>query len=261
MIAVLFANVEKDPGLRVTKEAAGILEDSGCACLLYEGEPSVLDGADAVLSFGGDGTFLRCAKLALPYGVPVLGVCLGHTGFLSRVSPDELSVLRGLSGFPVADRTVLDVTLLGCEERHFVAVNDAVFSRGVDVQTVSLTIDADGTSLGSFLGDGVILSSSTGSTGYAFSAGGPVADPSLSCIVVTPICAHASRGHAFVLSPERVLTVTPEDPERRSVFFSADGEEPVRLREGAEVRIARTPLRCLEPVPGCFFDNVRIHRM
>ncbi len=265
MKAVLFTNKEKDPDLRVTKKIRDILRSENISCADYEGNPEVFDDADAVLSLGGDGTFLRCAKLALPCGVPVLGVCLGHTGFLSRVSPDNLDVLRGLAGFPVAERSVLEARVLRGSEvvRSVLTVNDAVFSRGAAVQTVSVDIEADGVTLGSFLGDGVIVSTATGSTGYAFSAGGPVADPLLSCMLVTPICAHASRNHAFVLSPDRTLIIKPSHAERRHIFFSADGEEPTRLDEGeaVELRISEMTLRCLEPEGSHFFDNARIHRL
>jgi NAD+ kinase len=142
-------------------------------------------------------------------------------------------------------------------------VNDFTFSRGMEVQTVSLELEVDGHMLGSFLGDGVIISSATGSTGYALSAGGPVVDPCLNGILVTPICAHTSHSHAFVLAPERVLTVAPSHAEQRRIYLSADGGEPRRLKPGerVEIRVSKTPLRCLEPEGHNFFDNVRIHRL
>ncbi|MDR1669159.1 MAG: NAD(+)/NADH kinase [Oscillospiraceae bacterium] len=265
MKTLLFTNKDKDPGLAVTERVKEILRAEGIQCALFNGEPGAFENADAVLSLGGDGTFLRCAKLSLPHGVPVLGIGLGHTGFLSRIDPDNLEVLRGLAHFPVAERSVLEARIMrdGETVRSCLAVNDAVFSRGAAVQTVSLSLEADGTALGSFLGDGVIVSTATGSTGYAFSAGGPVADPALSCMLITPICAHASRDHAFVMSPGRVLTIKPSYAERRQIFISTDGEEPARLEPGdtAELRISGMVLRCLEPEENRFFDNVRIYRL
>ncbi len=266
MMVVIFTNRDKDPELRVTEKVTAVLNAEGIVCAPYSDDSGVFENADAVLSLGGDGTFLRCAKLALPHGVPVLGVCLGHTGFLSRIDPDNLDILRSIAGFPVAERSVLEANVLregSHTEGSFLAVNDVVFSRGAAVQTVSLEIEADGTALGSFLGDGVIVSTATGSTGYAFSAGGPVVDPLLSCMLVTPICAHASRDHAFVLAPSRILTVKPSYTESRQIFFSADGETPMRLEEGeaVELRMSGMVLRCLEPEGRHFFDNVRIHRL
>jgi NAD+ kinase len=256
MKIVLFRNKNKDPENKVTGEAAAILRGAGMECAVYNGDESVFDGAYAVLSLGGDGTFLRCARYAVPRGVAVLGVHLGHTGYLSRIRPDQLDELKHIASFVTRARSMLEAS-------GRIAVNDFTFSRGMEVQTVSLELEVDGHPFGSFLGDGVIVSSATGSTGYALSAGGPVVDPAVNAIIVTPICAHTSRAHAFVLAPERVLTVAPSHAERRPVYLSADGGEPRRLepREHVEIRVSERPLLCLEPEGHNFFDNVRIHRL
>jgi NAD+ kinase len=255
MKIILFPNKDKDPDGRVTGAAEAILREAGAECVRFGGEND-FDGAYAALSLGGDGTFLRCAKLAAPRGVAVLGVHLGHTGYLSCIHPDKLDELRRIASFTVRRRSVL-------EAGHGIAVNDFTFSRGMEVQTVSLELEVDGQALGSFLGDGVIVSSATGSTGYALSAGGPVIDPGINGILVTPICAHTSRAHAYVLSPERVLTVAPSHAERRPIYLSADGGEPRRMQPGerVEIQTAKRPLLCLEPEGHNFFDNVRIHRL
>jgi NAD+ kinase len=256
MRIIIFANANKDPGGKVTAEAEAILRQAGLDCVLFSGDLGVFEGAYAAVSVGGDGTFLRCAKYAVPRGVAILGIHLGHTGYLARVRPDDLAGLKNIMSFAVKERSVLESD--GC-----IAVNDFTFTRGMDVQTVSLELEADGRPLGSFLGDGVIISSSTGSTGYAMSAGGPVVDPSVSAIMVTPVCAHTSRSHTFVLAPERVLSVRPSQTERRPVFISADGDAPRLLGtdECITIRISKLPLKCLEPDEHDFFDNVRIHRL
>ena len=253
---MLFANNTKDPGGKITAEAEAVLREAGVECVVFNGDGSVFDGAYAALSLGGDGTFLHCARFAAPRGVAMLGVHLGHTGYLSRIRPERLDALRHIDSFAVRTRSIL-------ETPGGIAVNDFTFSRGVEVQTVSLELEVDGLALGSFLGDGVIVSSATGSTGYALSAGGPVVDPALDGIVVTPICAHTSRAHAFVLAPRRVLTVVPSQLERRPAYLSADGGEPRRLQPGerVEIRVSELRLRCLEPEGDVFFDNVRIHRL
>ncbi|MDR0292716.1 MAG: NAD(+)/NADH kinase [Oscillospiraceae bacterium] len=265
MKIVIYTNQDKDPGLTVTRAAADILRSAGAECIVYGGDPSVFSGAYAALSIGGDGTFLRCAKLALPYGAAILGVHLGHTGYLSRVHPEKLDILHDIASFAIRECPALEASVISgkTETQSVAAINDLVFSRGMAVQTVSLDLKVDGQTLGSFLGDGVIVSTATGSTGYALSAGGPVIDPSLEAMLVTPVCAHTSRAHAFVLAPERVLAVAPSHAERRQIYLSADGGEPRRLEPGEHVKIfvSKRALRCLEPKGRNFFDNVRIHRL
>ena len=256
MKIVIFTNKLKDPDLTVTRAAEGVLRETGAECALFEEDPAVFNGAYAALSLGGDGTFLRCAQYAAPRGVAVLGVHLGHTGYLSRIHPERLEELKDIASFAVRERSVL-------ESAGRIAINDFTFSRGMAVQTVSLEIDVNGHPLGSFLGDGVIISSATGSTGYAMSAGGPVIDPRLAAMLVTPICAHTSRTHSFVLAPGRTVTVAPSYTERRQIYLSADGGEPRRLEPGERIaiRVPDKPLLCLVPKGHNFFDNVRIHRL
>jgi NAD+ kinase len=256
MRAVLFTNKNKDTDGIVRKSVMGILNDSGLECSVYNGDADIFNGAYAAVSIGGDGTFLRCAKYAVPRGVAVIGVHMGHTGYLSHINPDKLELLRGIASFNVCERSVL-------VSEGKIAVNDIVFSRGTEIQAISLELEADGQPLGSFLGDGVIISSATGSTGYALSAGGPVVDPAIGAMVVTPVCAHTSRAHSFVIAPGRVLTVAPSNTERRPVYLTADGGETRKMEPGerVEVRISKQPLRCLEPDGHSFFQKVRIHRL
>ena len=265
MKIILFTNRSNDPDLAVTAAVETVLLGTGAECIRFDGDECVFEGAYAAISLGGDGTFLQCAKIAAPRGVAVLGVHLGHTGYLSRVHPERLEALKRLPSFKVRKRTMLEARLAGCgaEEEMLTAVNDLVFSRGMTVQTVSLEISVDGNPIGSFLGDGVIVSTAIGSTGYSLSAGGPVADPELNALLVTPICAHTSRAHSFILSPGRTLSVTPSYAERRKIYISADGGEPRRLGTGerAEIRVSDTTLLCLEPNDHDFFENVRIHRL
>jgi NAD+ kinase len=256
MKIVIFTNLNKDPEGKVMGAAGAVLRGAGAECVFYEGCEDVFDGAYAALSIGGDGTFLRCAQYAVPRGAAVLGVHLGHTGYLARIHPEELDKLRYIASFSVRERSIL-------EAEGRIAVNDFTFSRGLAAQAVSLEMEADGRPLGSFLGDGVVVSSPTGSTGYALSAGGPVVDPRVGAVIVTPVCAHTPRAHAFVLAPERTLTVIPSQLERRPVYLSADGGEPRLLKTGEriEIRVSKLPLRCLEPEGYDFFDTVRIHRL
>ena len=276
---ILYPNPERDRNYTVTLQAAALLRDQGFDCVCMDAAPApglpvlpaakAFPGALCALCFGGDGTLLRCAKMAVGYGVPVLGVNMGHTGFLTQVSPDGLDELKLFTAgrFTVQERMMLDAALIKGEKTLSIepSVNDIVISRGMTVQTISLDIETGGHRLGSFLGDGVIISPATGSTGYALSSGGPVIDPDVDALLVTPICAHTSYAHAFVLSPGRVLRVIATHAGHRDTFLSVDGGPPRKINPGEIVEASRSQsvMRMLVLEGHTFFDNVRtrIHRM
>lgn len=275
---VIFPNADRDPGLSVTQSACRILSEAGCDCVCLS-EPKVpglpaqpeaeaFSGAAAILCLGGDGTILRGARRAAAYGVPVLGVNLGHTGFLAAVSPEELDALSALARpFDTVKRMMLEVSLhrQGREVFSDMALNDAVFTRGLAAQTISLDFDVDGQPMGSFLGDGLIVSTAVGSTGYALSAGGPIVEPELPLILLTPICAHTPYAHSYIFSPERVITVSSERFADRAAYFSVDGGSSVPLLAGDRVKISRAEHTALFVIrPGhSFFDNLKtkIHKI
>ena len=257
---ILCPNPYRDKGLSAAKEADEILRQMGMEtvfCLPFKPEggeqqygvtcrplQQELRGSDLVIAFGGDGTILHLARTAAMRGVPVLGVNLGSLGFMSDLELGELHLLRNLSSGRVRreKRMMLDVSVL--REGHTVyvssALNDAVVSKGAMARVIRLQVMAGEDQLGVFAGDGVVVATPTGSTGYSLSAGGPIVEPTAQNFVISPICAHTVFSSSFVLSAAGTVTVSPAEQGRKQVYLSVDGGRAFALRQGDKVRVCRS---------------------
>lgn len=197
-------------------------------------------GLDLVVSVGGDGTFLRAARVASGSGVPVLGVKVGRVGFLTEVEPDQAAALleRMLDGTARIEER-LAVLAEGSSFEPQWALNEVIVEKSARHRLIRLAVFVDETYVTTFSADGVISATPTGSTAYSFSAGGPIVSPSVPCFVVTPIAAHMVFDRSLVLAADqRVrLEVVGEEPG----LLSADGRESLELPVGSTVRIGRAP--------------------
>lgn len=203
--------------------------------------------ADAAVVLGGDGTMLRIARAAAQNELPLLGINVGHVGFMTELEPAELGEMRGLldGKYSIDSRMMLHVAV----ERHGRvvykndALNDIVIAKGTAFRVVRVGISADGEEVTRFNGDGVIAATPTGSTAYGLSAGGPVIEPSAENLAVIPICAHALAAKSFVFAPERTLAITARCEGGSEVFISADGGQGFAVRPDDRVLITRSALR------------------
>ena len=253
---LLFPNAQKDRGLTVTRDVAALLRGLGFTCLLPAERVTdsiddattlplvqALAQAELIISIGGDGTLLQAAPAALQTGLPLLGINAGHTGFLTELERDELPLLGQLAqgNYQLDNRIMLDVTLTrgGRILLNRTALNDLIVSHA-GPQAVMMDLIVDGRLMMDFLGDGLIVATPTGSTGYSLSAGGPIVEPGTDCLVVTPICPHALYAHGFVLSGQRVLTLVAYSTAERPAYCSVDGCRPIPLQEGDLVRATRS---------------------
>jgi NAD+ kinase len=197
-------------------------------------------GLDLVVSVGGDGTFLRAARVASRSGIPVLGVKVGRMGFLTEVEPDQATALleRMLDGSARIEER-LAVMAEGSSFDPQWALNEVIVEKSARHRLIRLAVFVDDAYVTTFSADGVISATPTGSTAYSFSAGGPIVSPSVPCIVVTPIAAHMVFDRSLVLaSDQRVrLEVMGEEPG----LLSADGRESLELPVGSTVQIGRAP--------------------
>ena len=197
-------------------------------------------GLDLVVSVGGDGTFLRAARVASGSGVPVLGVKVGRMGFLTEVEPDQATALleRMLDGSARIEER-LAVLAEGSSFEPQWALNEVIVEKSARHRLIRLAVFVDEAYVTTFSADGVIAATPTGSTAYSFSAGGPIVSPSVPCFVVTPIAAHMVFDRSLVLaSDQRVrLEVVGEEPG----LLSADGRASLELPVGSTVRIGRAP--------------------
>jgi len=257
---VLCPNPYRDKGFRVLRNARDILQKQGIETIFalpFESDQNpempqefrftdlshALPRADALLCFGGDGTILHCAREATRHNVPILGINVGNVGFMAELEGSEMELLSKLRNddFRIEERMMLDVAVFraGHEVFRELSLNDAVVTKGAVARVISLGVYCDGVEMTSISGDGVIVSTPTGSTAYSMSAGGPIVEPSADNLVVTPICAHALEAKSFVLSGERRVTVQVGPIGKKSAYLSADGGRAYRLSAYDRVEIVR----------------------
>lgn len=202
--------------------------------------------ADAAVVLGGDGTMLRIARAAAQQELPLLGINLGHVGFMTELERDELGQMEKLfTGEYVLDsRMMLHVKILRAGRVVYEndALNDIVVAKGTAFRVVCVNIEADGEPVTAFNGDGVIVSTPTGTTAYALSAGGPIIEPSAENMAVTPICAHALQAKSFVFGPGRHITLAASCEGGSEVFVSSDGGQGFAIRPDDRVEITRSGL-------------------
>ena len=257
---ILCPNPYRDKGLAAAKEADAILRRMGMEtvfCLPFRPEggdqqfgvvckplQQELRGSDLIIAFGGDGTILHLARTAATRGIPVLGVTLGSLGCMSDLERSELHLLQNLAQgrFRREKRMMLDVSVLREGRTVYVssALNDAVVSKGAMARVVRLQVMAGDDQLGVFSGDGIVVATPTGSTGYSLSAGGPIVEPTAQNFVISPICAHTVFSSSFVLSAAGSVSVSSAEQSRKQIYLSVDGGKAFALRPGDRVRVCRS---------------------
>jgi NAD+ kinase len=208
---------------------------------------SELEGTDCLMVLGGDGTFLRAARALAQVDVPVLGVNSGHVGFLSKVEHDGLDgALAALNAgeYEIEKRMMLSARL---GSQTFAALNDAAVVRGAQVRVVTLEVLVDGTHLATWLADGVVVATPTGSTAYSFSAGGPILDPTSRNLVVTPIAAYLASIKSIVVSPSHTVVVRIVDGAESLLSIDGREDHPMDVGEQVEIRALDRPLRMIQP--------------
>ena len=202
------------------------------------------EGMDVLVALGGDGTFLRAAYLARDPGLPVLGVNLGRLGFLSEVEASSAAEAldRLVEGdFAVEERMTLTVTVHdadGVQVGTSWALNDASVERTVPQRLIVFEVCVNDTVLANVPADAIICATPTGSTAYAFSAGGPILSPLVDAILLTPVAPHSLFNRTIVIDPGELLAVRPVGGEGPCVV-SCDGRESIPVPPGGSVRVSR----------------------
>ena len=224
-----------------------------------------LPGTDVLVVLGGDGTFLRAAHAVIEIDVPLLGINVGKVGFLSKVEATDIDGVLGklaAGEFELEPRMALEGRILrgggAPSGERLLALNDVVVARGSLARVVRLDTSIDGTHLASFIADGLVVASPTGSTGYSFSAGGPILGPTARNLVVTPIAGYLTTIRSVVVGPTAVVRCRVVDAHEALV--SVDGREDIPLAVGdiVEVRAIERPVRLVEPQGSLpFWDLVR----
>ena len=246
-------------GLRVLSTEA---LDMGDVVQTVEGDDSLADGCELVLVLGGDGTFLRAAELARDADIPVLGINLGRIGFLAEAEAESIDTILGhivARDYRVEHRMTLDVVVSADGEVLYSgwALNEASLERAGHRGVLGVMVAIDGRPVSAFGCDGVLVSSPTGSTAYAFSSGGPVVWPDLEAIIVVPNNAHALFARPMVTNPNAVITVDVDTDNPESVVV-CDGRREAVVPAGARLQVTkcRTPLKWVRLDSAPFTDRL-----
>jgi len=222
---------------------------------VVDADAQAAEGCELVLVLGGDGTFLRAAELARNVGIPVLGVNLGRIGFLAEAEAEAIdSVLDHVIArdYRVEDRLTLDIVVRqgGRIIDRGWALNEASMEKGPRLGVLGVVVEIEGRPVSTFGCDGVLISTPTGSTAYAFSAGGPVLWPDLEAILVVPNNAHALFGRPMVTSPDATVAIEIEASGNDALVF-CDGRREMLIPAGGRLEVTR----CGTPVKWARLDS------
>jgi NAD+ kinase len=213
-----------------------------------------LADTDVLVVLGGDGTFLRAARAVAVVDVPILGVNAGRVGFLSKAAAEQLEEVLKLvrdEAFEIEERMTLEVVLSSAAGQGrgepVVALNEAAIVRGSLARVVRVDVAIDESHLATYIADGLVVSSPTGSTGYSFSAGGPILDPTSRNLVVTPIAAYLTALRSVVVSPRHSVTVRVVAAHDAQVSIDGREDLPIAVGDSVQVRARPRPIRFLSP--------------
>ena len=260
---ILTPNPYRDKNFETVREAMSVLREAGMEtrlCLPFEIDRSCelprdlrfsrldreIQGASALVCFGGDGTILHMAKTATRHGLPILGVNIGTMGFMAELEASELSLLAKLAenDYKLDKRVMLDVTVHRDRDIifHDICLNDVAVTKGAAARIVHLNVKCDGVDVMECSGDGILIATPTGSTAYNLSAGGPIMEPEANGMLITPVCAHDMRSRCVVAAQRRVITVSVVKNAHRNAYLSVDGGKAQRLNLGDVATIRKSAL-------------------
>ena len=242
----LVLNTEKDNSLEISNKMIKLIKQKGLDYLLEENGAKKLDlnhkrasfetlrkKADLIIVFGGDGTFLHTSLNFIGTGIPLMGINLGRIGFLTEIETNELSeALDDIvnKNYSVESRNTLEVSIKRGNDviNNKYAVNDVVINRGAVGEMLKVNMHINNEFVNSYRGDGIIVSTPTGSTAYSFSAGGPIINPKVKAILITPLCPHAVHVKPMVISDDEVINIDV-DGKKDQIYLTTDGRNTIKI--------------------------------
>ncbi|MGM9632511.1 MAG: NAD(+)/NADH kinase [Eubacteriales bacterium] len=225
------------------------------------------DEADLVIALGGDGTILDCAKKMAKRGKPILGINLGHLGYMAELEMNELEALSKVieGDYTIDERNMLNIEVIGPDgniKYESSALNDAVISNGSVSKIINLELYAEDSLITTYRADGLIISTPTGSTAYAMSAGGSISDPKVRCTLVTPICPHSFIARQLIFSDETCIKVKNVSVREKSLFLTVDGKTNCELYREDIVKVTKSDLTVkLVRLKDCSFYDILSQKM
>ncbi len=238
-----------------------LLESKSATMIGLEGSSfgKICESSDFIVSFGGDGTLISTARRSLDYGIPILGVHAGRLGFLADFSLDEMDdfILKiKEKRYRIDERAVLEVTPIKEPKKRIYALNDIVFTRDRISKMIHIETLVDGKKFNTYYGDGLIVSTPTGSTAYNLSAGGPVLFPMSNVFALTPICPHSLKQRPLVLPGRFTLELRSKDD---NALITIDGQDRLRIDadEGVFIRLAKNTIKLVHREDFNYFDVLK----
>lgn len=252
----LVVNLNKKGVRELVGQIVQWLESKGCSVLINENtakpmglsrlgvsQSLLVERAQCMIVFGGDGTLLGTARNVARAGTPIIGVNLGHLGFLTEIDvPEALPALEKLldDEYFIEERMMLEAQVYrgGRMVQHLVGLNDAVIAKGAFARLILLETHANDEYVNTYPSDGLIIASPTGSTAYSLSAGGPLVTPELDLLLLTPICSHTLWSRPMIFSPDSVIKVTILSSQGE-VMLTMDGQHGFSLSKNDQVVVCR----------------------
>lgn len=255
----LLANHDRPEASILAREAGAYFARYGTESIMlnYE-EATPAHIPDLILTFGGDGTLLAGARCAIRYGIPLMGINMGTVGFLTEAEPDHLTdALERIrrEDFRTEERMLLNVSNIRTGNQY-TALNDMVITRGGYARLIHVECTVNGEEFGVFTSDGMIAATPTGSTGYSLSAGGPIVDPGMRCIALTPVCAHSLQRCPCIVSPDADIRFRLLPERMQTAELQIDGIGRGTLNAGDEIRVTGSgkPILLLRLYPYHFYS-------
>ena len=252
---VIVANAWKENSMQVSQQIRAYLEDRGIATSILvtrnlDEKFDISIRTDLLISVGGDGTVLYCARLVQDLGIPILAVNLGTFGFITEISCDEWQsslecLLEGKE--KISRRLMLKVSVMRNDERVFQCqgLNEAVVTSSGVAKVVNIDLYIGKTKAGTFRSDGIIIATPTGSTGYSLAAGGPILDSEMSALIITPVCPFTLSNRPLVLGANEVITMKVDEGQRTELMLTVDGQQYFELQEGDDIIVEKSRSRAL----------------
>lgn len=254
MVVGVLPNLDKPGCSEVVEKLSVILKNEGIKAYIpdtilaagYEHAPEeeLYSLADVIITIGGDGTIIRYAKVAAKYHKPVLGINAGRMGYLANLEQDEISLVSKLKGndYFTEKRMMLTVSVVenGKQIGEYTALNDAVITSGFISRIIDISAIVAGDSI-SYRADGLIISTPTGSTAYSMSAGGPIIDPLMQSICITPICSHSLAAKPILMSANSTIKLKAFSKKRTDIYLTVDGRKVCPVKPYTEIYIKKSP--------------------
>ena len=234
----LVVHEEREEAEQVAEALATSAARRGMATTPITSSGPVPDDLDLLVGIGGDGTLLSAAAHAVEGDLPVVGVNLGRVGYLTDIDPEEVeAMLDGIEARSLVETSRMTIEVITEDGRRWTGVNEAVVEKLESRRLVQISVEIDGRYFTTYRADGIITATPLGSTAYSLSAGGPVLDPALDALIVTPVAPHSLLSRSIVLAAGTSVQYTVELD--RAVRLNVDGREATELRTGDEVTVHR----------------------